>query len=65
VLTFDLFAGFPEMKALFIKYCKPPLGSSLVGNGGHTLLLRGGLRGFDPRQLRRTKRAFRVFPLAI
>jgi hypothetical protein len=28
---------------------------SLVGKGGHTLLLRGGLRGFDPRQLRRNK----------
>jgi hypothetical protein len=31
---------------------------SLVGKGGYTLLLRGGRRGFDPRQLRRTKRAF-------
>ena len=37
---------------------------SLVGKGGHTLLLRGGRRGFDPRQLRRTKRAF-FPPLAI
>jgi hypothetical protein len=32
--------------------------------GGHTLLLRGERRGFDPRHLRRTKRAF-FSPLAI
>jgi hypothetical protein len=31
-----------------------------VGKGGHTLLLRGGRHGFNPRQLRRTKRA--LFP---
>ncbi len=31
---------------------------SLVGKGGHTLLLRGGRLGFDSRQLQRTKRAF-------
>jgi hypothetical protein len=37
---------------------------SLVGEGGHTLLLRGGRRGFDPLELRRTKRAF-FPPLAI
>ena len=37
---------------------------SLVGKGGNTLPLRGGRRGFDPRQLRRTKRAF-FPPLAI
>jgi hypothetical protein len=35
---------------------KPP--PSLVDKGGHTLLFRGGRRGFDPRQLRRTIRAF-------
>jgi hypothetical protein len=33
---------------------------SLVGKSGHTLLLQGR-HGFDPRQLRRTKRAF--FPV--
>ena len=43
--------------ATFYQYFAPP---SLVGKGGHTLLLRGGWRGFDPRQLRRTKGA--VFP---
>ncbi len=35
-----------------------------IGQGAHTLLLRGGRRGFDPRQPRRTKRAF-FPPLAI
>ncbi len=29
-----------------------------VGKGGHTVLLWGGRRGFDLRQLRRTKPAF-------
>ncbi len=43
--------------------CRPGA-PSLVGKGWHTLLLRGGRRGFDPRQLRRTKRAF-FQPLAI
>jgi hypothetical protein len=33
---------------------------SLASKGWHTLLLRGGRRGFDPGQLRRTKRA--IFP---
>ncbi len=37
---------------------------SLVGKGGHTLLLQGVRRGFEPRQLWRTKRAF-FQPLAI
>ncbi len=37
---------------------KDPWIPNLVGKGGHTLLLRGGRRGFDPRQLKRTKRAF-------
>jgi hypothetical protein len=37
--------------------------NSLVGKGRHALLPRGGRRGFDPRQLRRTKRAF-FSPLA-
>ncbi len=31
---------------------------SLVVEGEHTLLLQGGLRGFDPDQLQRTKSAF-------
>jgi hypothetical protein len=35
-----------------------------VGPGGHTLLLWSGRRGFDPRPLRRTQRAFYP-PLAI
>jgi hypothetical protein len=35
-----------------------------LAKGSHTLLLRGGRRGFDPRQPRRTKRAF-FPPLAI
>jgi hypothetical protein len=30
----------------------------LVGKGGHTLFLRGGRRGFDPHQFRRTKCGF-------
>ena len=29
--------------------------SSLAGKGGHTLLLLGGLRGFNPHQLPHTK----------
>ncbi len=37
---------------------------SLVDEVGHTLFLRVGRRGFDPRHLRRTKRAF-FPPLAI
>jgi hypothetical protein len=42
------------------KYASP----SLVGEGGHTLLLQGGRRGFDPLQIRRTKHAF-FAPLAM
>ncbi len=54
-------AYFKELEEDKIIYYAPP---SLVGKGGHTLLLRDRLRGFDPRQLRRTKRAF-FPPLAI
>jgi hypothetical protein len=45
---------------IFKNICPP----SPVGKGGHTLLLRGGRRGFDPHQLRRIKRSF-FPPLAI
>ncbi len=61
-LTYYLtyYVYFPEdFPAYFLTYV-----IAYLAKGAHTLLLRGGRRGFDPRQPRHTKRAF-FPPLAI
>ncbi len=58
---FDHSSIFNSKKSNLMIYSLRP---SLVGKSGHTLLLRVGRSGFDPRQFRRTQRAF-FPPLAI